>query len=166
MNKFLCSLLFILIPLGISAQPDFKIAFTYSHPDLVKSPGLLLGGGYKNNNLQLSLSFYYDAIAPNQTVNSLTFAPEGVYNFGFAYLRSIEIKEVSVGLGAGVIYINGPRYYSIDYYGAGGYHIYRVEKDLIPSFTINADVAYKIIYLFSSYNLEMHNARFGIGLRL
>ena len=147
-------------------QIEVKAGITYSKIRVVKSTGLTVELGYRNNHLQYTLSNFRHTPAPNQTVNSLTIEPKGVYQFGIAYLRSIQLNEFSLGLGAGYSAVRGPRYFIVDTYDQGGYNIYRVEDGPVNTMTINWNLSYKYVYLFSRYDTKVKNIRLGLGFRL
>lgn len=166
MIRFTFFYLFLLVPGYVYAQTEYKIGLTYSQPKQVKSPGLALGISENNHNFLFSISLYHHSPIPNQTMNSIPIESNGLYHYGFTYLRSAGFGSFAIEIGAGINIMTGPRYYKIDYYEAGKYHIYRVDNKRLPVMTLNFNLSYKNFYLLSEYNIEIRSLRLGIGLQL
>jgi len=165
MNRLSFIVLFTLIPLLGFSQVNYKVGITYSQPKLLKSPGLTLEFGDRNNIIQVLSSIYLHTPIPNQTVNSISIKDIGFYDHGFAYIRTFPVKEITIGAGLGFGVIRGPRYHKINYYKLGGYNIYRVEKGKYTYKTLNLNLTLKRIYFISVYNIEEKSIRFGTGIR-
>ena len=166
MIKLSFIVLFALIPLLGFSQVNYRVGITYTQPKFLKSPGLTLEFGEGNNIIQVRSSIYLHTPIPNQTVNSISIKDIGFYDHGFAYLRNIPVKEISIGAGLGFGVIRGPRYHKINYYELGGYNIFRVEKDKFTYKTLNLNLMLKRIYFISVYNIMDKNIRIGTGIRL
>lgn len=145
------------------SHTNLSVGVNYFGNKLIQSPGLTAGVHHKNHSIIFSSAVYFDSPRPNQIINTLKTASQGLNMLGIGYCYGFQFHSLLISPGFHIFRNFGLNYRKVDFFDAGPYFIYRRELTNNFSVPVSISVTWKRFQGQLIYNYQLERLRIGMS---